>query len=69
MKEPPDKSGSKPSPADLVTEFCAYLHLVITAGQLQRSKQLESLPGPKMLAYCHALRIRAVLVQIQSLIS
>jgi hypothetical protein len=59
MKESPENTAANPpapvAPEDLVKEFRAYLHLVITAGQLGRGKQLASLPGSQMLAYCRAL--------------
>jgi hypothetical protein len=55
MKASCAKQDSKPSPGNLVKEFRAYLHLVITAGQLGRSKELEALPGAEMAAYCRAL--------------
>jgi len=55
----------KPQPAEpsetdkerdaLLKEFRAYLHLVITAGQTTRLKELAALPGPRMRDYCHLL--------------
>ncbi len=58
MKEPSKNPGSNsPAPAndDLIKEFRAYLHLVITARQMGRTKQLEALPGPGMAAYCRVI--------------
>lgn len=59
MNKPTEKPDSKlparVATADLVKEFRAYLHLVIAARQMNRTKKLEALPGSRMAAYCRAL--------------
>jgi hypothetical protein len=40
---------------NLLKQFRAYLHLVITAKQTGQDKQLEAMPGPNMLTYCRVL--------------
>ncbi|MGD1090140.1 MAG: hypothetical protein ABR955_15655 [Verrucomicrobiota bacterium] len=59
MKSPPsppsdeDKENKKRD--DLVKQFRAYLHLVITAKQNGQDKNLEAWDGPRMQDYCRAL--------------
>ena len=50
---PPSDADIKPD--DLLKQFRAYLHLVITAKQTGQGKELKALPGPNMLLYCRVL--------------
>jgi len=59
--KPPSEPGSSGSSSrnkdrdDLLKQFRAYLHLVITAQQTGHTKELKALSGPNMAVYCREL--------------
>jgi hypothetical protein len=59
--KPPSEPGSSGSSSknkdhdDLLKQFRTYLHLVITAQQTDRTKELKALPGPQIQDYCREL--------------
>jgi len=56
LKPEPSKPAETDQERDaLLKQFRAYLHLAITAHQTGQAKQLKTVPGPNLMAYCRAL--------------
>jgi hypothetical protein len=52
---PPAEPALSKSDKNLIHEFQAYLHLVVTAAQMGQSGRLAALPSPGMQGYCRML--------------